>query len=48
MLLNKARLDSLLRDSNFEVLIVGKPENAIYMTNFHPMGSRTMINTERK
>ncbi|HHX26894.1 MAG TPA: aminopeptidase P family protein [Firmicutes bacterium] len=42
MLLNKARLDSLLRDSNFEVLIVGKPENAIYMTNFHPMGSRTI------
>ena len=42
MLLNRNRLDSLLSKSNIDLLIITKPENAVYITDFHPMGSRTI------
>lgn len=42
MLLNRNRLDSLLSKSDIDLLIITKLENAVYITNFHPMGSRTI------
>ncbi|MCR4425917.1 MAG: Xaa-Pro peptidase family protein [Firmicutes bacterium] len=42
MLLNKTRLDSLLARSGLAAIIVAKPENAIYISGFHPMGSRSI------
>ena len=42
MLLNKSRMDQFMAGSDFDAIIVGKPENAIYLSGFHPMGSRTI------
>ena len=42
MLLNRARLKSLMQKAGIPVLISAKPENAIYLTSYHPMGSRTI------
>jgi Xaa-Pro aminopeptidase len=42
MLLNRARLTDLMKKAGIPVLISAKPENAIYLTSYHPMGSRTI------
>ncbi len=42
MLLNEERLRSKLKEAGLPVIIVAKPENAIYLTSYHPMGSKTI------
>lgn len=42
MLLNRSRLTSLMEKTGIPVMICAKPENAIYLTSYHPMGSRTI------
>lgn len=42
MLLNRSRLTSLMEKAGVPALISAKPENAIYLTSYHPMGSRTI------
>jgi len=42
MLLNRPRLTSLMKKAGIPALISAKPENAIYLTSYHPMGSRTI------
>lgn len=42
MLLNRKRMNSILTKYDIDVLIIMKPENAVYLSDFHPMGSRTI------
>lgn len=42
MLLNRKRLNQIMKSNGLPVLISAKPENAIYLTSYHTMGSRTI------
>lgn len=42
MLVNRERMSAILEEFNLDLLIIAKPENAIYLSDFFPMGSRTI------
>jgi len=42
MLVNRERMSAILDEFNLDLLIIAKPENAIYLSDFFTMGSRTI------
>lgn len=40
--MNRNRLGTKMHEKGLPVLIIAKPENAIYLTSYHPMGSKTI------